>query len=345
MAPTLARTLPLALALALVPATPPAHACGSFFSARVLSPEERPSLAREKVLLIHDAATMRQHFIREVAFRRASEPFGFVVPTPTRPEVAAVEHTPFTKLRQRFPFSLRGIAAGGYGFGGGGMGSGGARGVEVLAVEQVGSFTAFVLAADDAAALAGWLRDNQLVSTPDADRWLAHYVRMGFFYVAMRYDPPKSGARSKAVTAETIRISFDTPLPYYPYLEPDRAGEPSTADPRLLELWLVAGEPHVPVALREHEGERRWLSPFEPGQVTPVARRSLERVLRDELEQLLPAGELVLQTFQDQKRSRLGWSDVVFAPTRARELAPAQREALLPLLGSLDPALVAAEAP
>lgn len=342
--PTRGRSLALALLLALLPAPPQARACGGFFSARLLSPEQRPSLSREKVLLIHDDAAMRQHFIREVAFRRASEPFGFVVPTPTRPEVAAVEHTPFTKLRERFPFAHARLPSRGYGFGGGSMGGGSSRGVEVLAVERVGSFTAFVLAANDAEALATWLRDNQLVSAPETERWLAHYVRMGFFYVAMRYEPPKSGATSKAVTAETIRISFDTPLPYYPYLEPELADAPAKQDePRLLELWVVGRTAVVPVALREHDGEQRWLSPFARGLDSQPSRRALAFVLRDELESLLPSGELVVQTFQDQKRSRVGWSDIVFAPAQARPLAPAQRDALLPLLGSLDPALVPAE--
>ena len=81
------------------------------------------------------------------------------------------------------------------------MGHGGGGGVTILDIQKVGSFTAFVLAADDAGALAKWLKDNGLVSSPETDPWLAHYVKAKFYYVAMRYDPPKEGAKDAAKKA------------------------------------------------------------------------------------------------------------------------------------------------
>jgi hypothetical protein len=64
--------------------TQEADACGGFFSRRATSNVRKPSLAYEQVLLVHDSKTELQHFVREVAFREAAEPFGFVVPTPSR---------------------------------------------------------------------------------------------------------------------------------------------------------------------------------------------------------------------------------------------------------------------
>ncbi|MBL4683411.1 MAG: hypothetical protein JKY37_02385 [Nannocystaceae bacterium] len=166
-----------------------------------------------------------------------------------------------------------------------------------------------------------------LVSTKEADVWLAHYVRMGFYYVAMRYDPPRRKAEAGqegAVLAETMRISFDTPLPYYPYLEPEplpALAKLTLFEPRLLELWVVGREEVVPVALREHDGQRRWVRPLHGGRVTPDARKVLEAVFEDEVESLLPPGALVVQTFQDQKNSRKGFADVLFAPKKAQELS------------------------
>ena len=49
----------------------------------------RPSLAYEQVLLVHDPATEQEHFIRSVTFRTEDHPFGFIVPTPSRPTVTA----------------------------------------------------------------------------------------------------------------------------------------------------------------------------------------------------------------------------------------------------------------
>src|SRR5690606_1124190 len=123
-------------ALALPMLNSVARACGAFFHVRMISPEQRPSLAREKVLIIHDAVRGQQHFIREVAFRKADQTFGFVVPTPTRPEVAEVATNPFTKLRERFPFAPTPRAAIGTGGAYGGS-SGSWEGVEVLSAEKV----------------------------------------------------------------------------------------------------------------------------------------------------------------------------------------------------------------
>jgi hypothetical protein len=326
----------------LVALTAPAlaDACGSFFRARAVDPEQTPSLSREKVLLIHDAKLRRQHFIREVAFTRAHEPFGFVVPTPTRPEIGEVANTPFTELRTRFPFAPAPRSDSKSSGGGGRQAS--SAGVEVLEVAQVGSFTAFVLAADDADALGRWLADNHLVSNPASDAWLAHYVELGFFYVAMRYDPPDSPGPdlSGSVIAETIRISFASPLPYYPYLEPTRPELEAEGKPRLLELWYVGSEPVVPVATRERDGVSAWVQPLQRGRSDRDARDALVRTLDPELSVLLPSGPLLVQTFQDQKRSREGFGDVLFAFSEPVARTPEFEAELEPLLGLLDPALI-----
>lgn len=320
----------------------PARACGGFFTRSVLTAERRPSLAYEQVLIVHDAAKNREHFIREVAFRKADEPFGFVVPTPARPEVDKLAKSPFTALRTLFPFDPPGIGIGLLGKGGGGgTGSGFGRGagVQVLETTKVGSFTAFVLKADDDKALASWLREHELQTTPESEAWLAHYVQLGFFYVAMRYDPPKRKGSEDAtapLAAETIRISFDTPVPFYPYLEPtmERGNEP-----RVLDLWVVGTHAVTPVALREADGKREWIRPLRKGEVKNDARELITGI-EPSIDAALPEGELIVQTFQDQKRSRAGIGDILFAPTTKRELSADDRAALVPMLAILDPALV-----
>jgi len=322
-----------------------AKACGMFRGIRV-APEQMPTLSREKVLIIHDAAKGEEHFIREVAFERAGERLGFVVPTPTRPTVAAVDKTPFTNLRKAFPFFAP-FAVDGIGRGGGyGRGSGagfGGGGVTVLEQTKVGSFETYVLAATDEADLAKWLADNGLVASTGAEAWLKHYVQMGFYYVAMRYDPPKRGRKAKdakapPVTAETIRISFATPMPYYPYLEPV---EPKLKgeSPRLLEVWYAGVEAVVPVSLHGAGAQQAWVRPLKPGEEYADGRDKVEGAIAADLHGLLPAGPLVVQTFQDQKRSREGLGDVLFVPKEPQRLDAAQVAKLQPLLGILDPAL------
>lgn len=170
----------IALAIALSLFAPRVDACGGFFSHKEVEDKRRPSLAHEQTLIVFDAERRREHFVREVVFRAANEAFGFVVPTPSRPEVAAVEKSPFADLRAAFPFSPekgRGLQEPGAA---GGSRAPAGRGVAVLEVAKVGSFTAFVLAADDAKALASWLAKNGFASTPQTDSWLAHYMKVKF---------------------------------------------------------------------------------------------------------------------------------------------------------------------
>lgn len=308
-----------------------ASACGVFV--RTLAPQERPILSREAVVIIHDAESGVEHFVREVVFDEAADPLGFVVPTPSRPTVHAMKKPPFSSLRGAFPFrpGPRGSEATGRGSG---------VGVEVLDVKQVGSFKASVLAATDESALATWLRDNEFDSPPEAASWLKHYVDLGFYYVALRYDPPKRNRPEghKRLGAETLRITFEAPLPYYPYLEPRAPALPSDA-PRLLEVWYVGAEPMVPVAVQTGEGHPSWVRPWRSGARYDDARDKLTGATKAQLSALLPEGPLQLQTFQDQKRRRDGFGDVVLVPETIRPLNAERREALATFVSLLDPTL------
>ena len=305
-----------------------AHACLEIFGPEVSESDRRPSLAYEQTLIVYDAEKRREHFVREVVFSASREPFGFVVPTPSRPEVAKLKKSPFAKLRDEFPFRrphserVARLAAIGM-----------EDSVQVLSVTRVGRFTAFVLSASDAAGLSSWLSQNGFVRTPEADVWLAHYVKLGFFYVAMRYEPAR-GDKGKT-TAETIRISFDSPLPYYPYREPVPRADKAPARPRLLEIWLASTRDFVPVASRASD-KADWVRPFLDGsRYTSASVRSTLASTVDA--ELLPAGQLRLQRFADQKRSRVGFGDVVFVPDSAGDGGPPP-EALRAFAETLDPA-------
>lgn len=316
----------------------PSEACGVF--ARRLPPEQRPSLSREKALLVYDADKKREHFVREVTFARAGDPLGFVVPVPTKPEIASIsDNRLFTFLRQSFRYRDPKPSESGYGRGAG-AGFGGS-GVQVLEIKRVGSFKAFVLTASDESALAKWLADNGFDASEGGKAWLQHYVVSGFYYVALRYEPKTLSKKDKdkhPIAAETIRISFDTPVPYYPYLEPIQPKLPRDS-PRLLELWYVSNSPVVPVARHEDEdGGARWVRPLRGGAVVEDQYEVLPDVSK-ELVPLLPAGKLVVQAFQDQKRVRDGFSDMLFVPKEATELTDERKAELESFLAILDPTL------
>jgi hypothetical protein len=219
-----------------------------------------------------------------------------------------------------------------------------AGGVEVLETKRVGSFKAFVLAARDPGAFTKWLKQQGFASTPESDRWLAHYVTLGFYFVAMRYEPP-AGAAAKvadeaAPSAETIRISFPTPLAFYPYLEPDAAAGAKTPEQRGLELWLITRQRSLPIAARARAGGGvDWLRPLASGKSYGGYKENLAGAL-GELTPLLFGGSLFVQRFVDQKRSRAGFGDIVFVPEVASALSPERRAATKALLPLLEPGLL-----
>ena len=222
-----------------------------------------PSLELERVLIIHDAAEGRQHFIREMAFKDATASFGFIVPTPSLPAVGEVDG----KLMERMALSFSNDPRRGSGQG---FGSGGSSRVRVIDKKIIGRFLSVVVKADDERALAAWLRKHGFNRSPALDSWLTHYVRAGFHFVAMRYMPPNK-PRSARVETTTVSISFDTPIPFYPYLEP--TGQGATSQRRAMQLWVVADAPLFPVALHDPVDPRkkmRWVRPLKRTAVVPL---------------------------------------------------------------------------
>lgn len=345
--------LTAALTLAtLVPVD--ADACGGFFRRRQTKTVAVPSLEAEQVLIVHDPATETEHFVREIVFRDAKEPFGFVVPLPSQPTVTKVEKSPFAALAARFPPEPPeppGRSAAGSGARG--MSNDGAarpREVTVLSKERIGSFTVFVLEATNAGALKKWLDDNDLATTPESDAWLQHYVDLGFYYAAFRYEMPAAKTPSPAAKtgakAETVQITFKTPLPYYPYLEPKHP-TPSS-NPRVLSVWYMSPQRAVPVAAVKEGSAIAWKRPWAESVKHPdtslsdltrlVGAASLGALADPSFDS---PDRLVVQTFQDQKRSREGWGDVVLVPNAPLPSDPARAAKLSKLMRALDPSLTA----
>lgn len=326
-----------------------AHACGMFRGIAVPS-ERRPSLSREKVVIVYDAEKKTEHFIREIAFSRADTSFGFVVPVPSKPTVAKLKDPElFTSLRGTFVYERRiGLVGGGIGSGSGyGRGSGagfGGGGVKVEEVRRVGSFKAYILSATNEKDLAAWLKRNRFAASKGGEAWLKHYVALGFYYVAMRYDPPRGRSKRNKqaddghpLDAETVRISFETPAPYYPYLEPV---EPKLDEdsPRLLEVWYVGADPVLPICVKETDDKKQWVRPLRLGATYEDETKALREV-SEALSTFLPEGDLVVQTFQDQKRRRDGFGDILFVPKDETKVSTERGLELASLLAVLDPGL------
>src|SRR5207244_2754583 len=121
----------------------------------------------ESAIIIWDAAKKTQHFIRRASFETNTPNLGFLVPTPTRPELAEADDDAFKlletatapkvveKVRERRRYRDR------YGYKtkseGPDMAAPGGGSVRTLGEEQrIAGFKAIILEADDPKALAEW---------------------------------------------------------------------------------------------------------------------------------------------------------------------------------------------
>lgn len=325
-----------------------ASACGGFFARRPAQATEAelakslPYLTVEQVLVLWDEDTGIEDFVREARFDRTNQSFGFVVPVPSKPEVFPVKKAPFDALRKELPFDpprpeLGLERGGGLGLRGGGGAAPAPPPVVVLSEQRIGSFTAFVLMANDRTGFDKWLDDNGFTTTSQSSAWLAEYVKLGFFFVALRYEPTKgdAGAGEAGMTSETLRIRFKTPLPYYPYREPEHAADTPKPDKRMLSAWLVTKQPMRGVV--QKRSTRTFHRPWAEGLSKTPTREALATML-GELGPLLPAGAPTLHvtTYRDLKTSREGYGDALFVPETSVTLTAAQIEARRPLLRVLD---------
>lgn len=310
----------------------PARACGAFPSGTwVKAP---PRLGLERTLIVWDSATRMQHFVRELRFAHAGGAFGFVVPTPSRPSVHSVEKSPFDALEKSFGSRLlsQWVTLGTVSGVGYGAGLGAGRGakpppVQVVETKRVGDFTAFILTATDKSALGAWLEKHGFKSSDAGKAWMDGYIRLGFHFVALRYDGTPNA--DEEMTSRTLRISFESELPYYPYREPTDAPEQKN---RELSLWVVSDALVVPYAGVTHQAEWRLRRPFSEGDRYVPAVGELEESLGKELSGLLPRSRFV-QTFGDFKPKRHGWEDVLFVPSSdCDDDCRSARARLLPLL-------------
>lgn len=287
-----------------------------------------PDLSQERVLLLFDRGTQTEHFVREVRFQHVTTRFAFLVPTPAKPEVEKVEKAPWDALEAKYPFwppeppRFMLSAA---------KSAPPDRGVEVHEVKRIGSFTAFVLSATDASALDKWFSENDISRPPNAIQWLEHFVQKKFFVTAFRYEPQDSA--DGAMDAETVRLTFRTRDAYYPYIEPMRTGSPV----RQLHVWTIAKESLVPAALfAPKDGPIRWGTAWREGAAYDAGRGELKEQLPGVAAFLPGDGTLRIQTFQDDRPSRNGVSDVVLANEGDRPTDPDFLTRATALLGSLD---------
>lgn len=205
--------------------------------------------ADQTVILIWDAATKTQHFIRQASFKSEADDFGFLVPSPTQPELAESGNEAFPvllKLTEPETIKMRRPSGGmGCGCAGGGLtvkSAAPASAVRVLEEKMVAGFQAAVLETTSADALVSWLKDHGYAFSPEVKAWAEPYIAAGWKITALKVAKGTEAEDSKKVSAAALRMTFKTDRPLFPYREPDPKGPAAAlgASNRLLRIYFLA---------------------------------------------------------------------------------------------------------
>ncbi|MFO0863597.1 MAG: DUF2330 domain-containing protein [Gemmataceae bacterium] len=268
--------------------------------------------ANQTVILLWDAANKTQHFIRKASFASEADDFGFLVPTPQEPELAESGEDAFDYLakltKPRFETRYRFTS----------MGCIEATrtatvgdAVNVLQQKIVAGFKATVLEAKSAQALVGWLKENGYAFSPEVEAWAKPYVEAGWKMTALKLTKGPDPSAGKNVAAKSLRISFKTDRPLFPYREPDPTSfaKELNARHRTLRIYFI-GEARYKGALGDGaawSGNTVWSKPLAPGE-----RENLLHLL--DLPATTGPATWRLTEIEDNWLYRSAPADVYFAP-------------------------------
>ena len=252
----LRKSLPTLFALLLL-----ATAASSSNACAVASPPDAHiDIAQEYAVIVWDAATHTEHFIRNATFHADAKDFGFLVPSPSIPTLAIEDDSLFSQLdrvllpkhetRTKTVFDFSPLlthqqTAAGVAKTDSAMlksapmpaGATSASAVRVLASQQIGTYDTVVLEADDAGALNHWLAAHGYASRPALTAWLEPYIaahwKITAFKIAASQNVSENTYRWGVVNMPPIRMSFQTQRPFYPYREPSQETYAQREDVRL----------------------------------------------------------------------------------------------------------------
>ncbi|HYV34263.1 MAG TPA: DUF2330 domain-containing protein, partial [Gemmataceae bacterium] len=164
------------------------------------------AIADESAIIIWDEATKTQHFIRRASFSTQAADFGFLVPTPTQPNLGEADDQAFDSLDKiTAPKVVKQARPSGGGCGIGCSAPPGAgsvkSNVEVLDQKRIAGQDVVVLKATDANDLTKWLADHGYEFSPTLKEWVKPYIDAKWIITASKI------ARDK----ETVPAKVETP--------------------------------------------------------------------------------------------------------------------------------------
>ncbi|QEL14233.1 DUF2330 domain-containing protein [Limnoglobus roseus] len=297
------------LLLGLVMLVPPADGCGIPWRHGQLV-----SVASEDALIVWDAGAKTEHFIRRANFRTEAKDFGFLVPTPTMPVLEEADETIFATLahatapkiiyQHRTEKVYRLTNPMHYG-----ASPPPAAAVEILDRKKVAGYDAVVLKANDPTALRDWLDKNGYEARPELVEWFRWYTDHNWIMTAFKLS--KDGSAANQLTGRTVRLTFQTEVPFYPYREPTDMRKDAGAGQRLLRVYFLSDKRYEGTLGKEGSwsGRAVWsnLAPDDTARAV-ISGLGLEPKARD----VSLAKKWHLTEFEDSSFPRPGTDEVYF---------------------------------
>jgi Uncharacterized protein conserved in bacteria (DUF2330) len=263
-------------------------------------PGEDVRIGEESAIIIWDAQTKTEHFIRRASFQTKANDFGFLVPTPTIPKLEEADDDAFRLLAKiTAPEAVtRWVVEGSE------TPKAAPEFVRVIATATVAGYDAVILDATDAEALNRWLNDHGYAASPELVDWFRPYLERKWKISAFKI----SGERP----TRAVRMSFQTDKPFFPYREP--AMEDRGETDRLLRVYFL--------------GESRYDGTIGTDSQWPGQTVWSNLVDQDNRAQLLRLAKLPPDTapkalwlteIEDRSAPRKGTDDVYFSAIRNRE--------------------------
>lgn len=322
------RSLILALVIAAVaelPDPPKAPACAA-------APRRGESfdVNSEEAIIFYDSKTKTEHFIRRANFRTEAKDFGFLVPTPTKPELGEARSFVFDTLdtatlpRRVESGNVQRIVQKRNQTGAAARAEKAPAAPVILDRKKVAGYDAIVLQADDVEGLKKWLEENQYDARPELMTWLKWYVEHKWIITAFKIlqEPSSNSDR----WAKSVRMSFQTDKPFYPYREPEDMRSKASPTNRKLRVFFLSDA--------RYEGaigkERIWPARTEWANVLPEhsSTNVTQGLGMTEAETKILSGQRwYLTEFVDQSSPRPGTDEIYFK--KSNDQTPVERPVVL----------------
>ena len=280
---------------------------------------EQVRIAEEEALIVWNPTTKIETFIRRAAFRSTARKFGFLVPTPTTPELSEVSDDVFSALTSAIKPPVEYSAKSEYKLGSllfdscaGAMMKSESQAVtapspvRVLQTASVAGFNATTVEADNAQALTDWLGQNGFAVTPQLTKWLERYVTEKWKVTAFVVATERDNANRYEIATKAVKMTFPTERPFYPYREPEiemtvETNAKLVDSERLLRVYFMSNERYAATL-----ADKPWSAKVLQAHTLDTYSEELKA---------LSAGLTYLTVFVDDSSPRRGVEELYFAPS------------------------------